>query len=81
MNSEQFGFVKSKIVNKNKNNLRINILDGIQNILPSGIYQQFQNEFSTLADGYKKNELIDDLGIGYFHLVQYLPIKRNQVNH
>jgi hypothetical protein len=69
MNSEQFGFVRrSKIVNKNENDIEIEILDGIQNILPYGVYQKFQVELSTLIDGYKKNELIDELGIGIYTL-------------
>jgi len=69
MNSEKYGFVKkSEIVNSNDQEVKINILDGIQNILPYGVYQQFQNEFSTLADGYKKNELVKENGIGIYSL-------------
>jgi len=69
LNSEKFGFVKkSKITNNNSSEVKVEYLDGIQNILPFGIYQQFQTEFSTLTDGYKKNELIPSLGIGVFSL-------------
>ena len=70
LNSDRFGFVKkSKIVIlNNNNNLEIDVLDGIQNILPYGVYQQFQNEYSTLIDGYKKSELLPKLGIGIFSL-------------
>jgi len=69
LNSEKFGFVKkSRIKNINSTKVTIEYLDGIQNILPYGIYQQFQTEFSTLVDGYKKSELITDLGIGVFSL-------------
>lgn len=69
LNSEKFGFVKkSKIKNINSFEVKVEYLDGIQNILPFGIYQQFQTEFSTLTDGYKKNELIPSLGIGVFSL-------------
>lgn len=68
-NSEKYGFIKSsKIRNISQQKVDLEILDGIQNILPSGLYQQFQNEYSTLADGYKKNELIIDFGIGVFSL-------------
>jgi len=67
--SEEYGFVKnSQLINIGKQELSINILDGIQNILPFGLYQQFQNELSTLADGYKKNELVQELGIGIYSL-------------
>lgn len=69
MNSEQFGFIKqSCLIYEGVNNIEINFLDGIQNILPYGIDQKFQNEFSTLADGYKKNELHLKYGIGIYSL-------------
>lgn len=67
--SEKYGFVKtSKIFNESKSKKEIEILDGIQNILPSGVSQKLQNEFSTLMDGYKKSELVPNYGIGVFSL-------------
>lgn len=67
--SSKFGFVKfSEIENKTDVSREIEILDGIRNILPSGVYHQLQNGFSTLVDGYKKNELIKNNGIGVFSL-------------
>ena len=69
LNSERFGFVrKSKITNHHTMQVAVEFLDGIQNILPFGIHQQFQLEFSTLADGYKKNELIQPWGLGVYAL-------------
>jgi hypothetical protein len=69
MNSDQFGFVKqSRIFNRADEKINIHIIDGIQNILPYGIYEQFQSQLSTLADGYKKNELIKDVGLGIYSL-------------
>ena len=74
--SEKFGFVKeSKIINDGKNNIHIDILDGITNILPSGIYQVLQNEFSTLIDGYKKSELLKQNGMGIYSLSSILTDK------
>mgnify|MGYP006277640833 CR=1 FL=1 len=68
-NSEKYGFVKkSKIVNNNNQAVSVKLLDGIQNILPYGIKRRFQNEYSTLADGYKKNELEADTGLGIYSL-------------
>ncbi len=65
----KFGFVKSTRISNNTNKVKeIEILDGIQNILPSGLNQQLQMGFSTLVDGYKKNELIDNTSIGIFSL-------------
>jgi len=67
--SEKYGFVKiSKIFNEAKTKREVEVLDGIQNILPSGVSHQLQNEFSTLIDGYKKSELISKYGVGVFSL-------------
>ncbi|NQT24111.1 hypothetical protein HQ585_02025 [candidate division KSB1 bacterium] len=69
MNSERFGFVKrSTLLNHNDQTVQINIVDGIQNILPFGINRRFQLEYSTLADGYKKNELDSETGLGIFRM-------------
>lgn len=67
--SDKYGFVKnSRIFNESKRAREIELLDGIQNLLPSGVSQKLQNEYSTLVDGYKKNELISKYGIGIFSL-------------
>ena len=34
----------------------VQVVDGIMNILPASVDQQFQNEFSILVDAYKRNE-------------------------
>ena len=67
--SEKYGFAKtSKIFNEAKIKREVEVLDGIQNILPSGVSHQLQNEFSTLIDGYKKSELISKYGLGVYSL-------------
>ena len=38
-------------------NVEINLLDGIQNILPYGVGSDLQNASSNLVDAYKRNEL------------------------
>jgi len=69
LNCEKFGFIKkSRIVNKNPESVGINIVDGIQNILPSGVDRKFQLEYSTLLDGYKKNELDPETGLALYTL-------------
>ena len=69
LNCDRFGFIKrSKILNNNSEKVKINILDGIQNILPPGTDRKFQLEYSNLLDGYKKNELIKNIGLGLFTL-------------
>lgn len=69
LNCERFGFIKkSKIINMNHNSIYINVLDGIQNLLPYGTDRKFQLEYSTLLDAYKKNELIEEIGLGLYTL-------------
>ncbi|MFC1569156.1 hypothetical protein ACFL4L_02870 [bacterium] len=61
LNSDVFGWIKrSRVINHSSELIDIQILDGIQNILPYGVDQKFQLEYSTLLDGYKKNELLDN---------------------
>jgi len=75
-NSEQFGFVrKSTIQNEGAEEIKVDILDGIQNILPYGLDYAFQNEYSNLLDAYKKNELIKETGLGLFSLSS-IPVDR-----
>ena len=76
MNSEKFGFVKrSHIVNQNRKPVAIDILDGMQNLLPAGIDRRFQQEYSTLVDGYKKNELLKETALGLF-LLSSIPVDK-----
>lgn len=76
MNSERFGWVrKSEIINTSKNRLEVEVLDGIQNILPFGIQRQTQMQYSTLMDAYKKNELVEGSNLGLFRMSS-IPVDR-----
>lgn len=67
--SDFFGFVrKSSLENKGDQALTINILDGIQNIMPDGVSSDLQNSTSNLVDAYKRNELDTSSGLGIFAL-------------
>ncbi|MBL7784366.1 MAG: hypothetical protein JNM36_00485 [Chitinophagales bacterium] len=67
--SEQFGFVKkSTLHNFSANHYPISVLDGIQNIMPSGVGSYLQNNTSNLVDAYKRNELHPQSGLGMFSL-------------
>ena len=67
--SERFGFVRSAAVtNRGGAPAQIELLDGIQNIMPYGLTRRFQVEFSTLADGYRESELVAPTGLGIFRL-------------
>ena len=67
--SNIYGFVrKSSLTNNGDKELRINILDGIQNIMPDGVSSDLQNAASILVDAYKRNELDSGSGMGIFAL-------------
>jgi hypothetical protein len=75
-NSEQFGFVrKVSLINSNPAAVQVNLIDGLQNLMPCGTGSQFQNDKSTLLDAYKRNELLSDTGLGLFRLSS-IPIDR-----
>jgi hypothetical protein len=44
------------------------LLDGIQNIVPRGLDQNFQLHYSNLGDAYKKNELLTQTQLGLYYL-------------
>lgn len=68
-NSEQFGFIKkSSLYNNSNESLKIDILDGIMNILPAGVDYDFQNAYSCLVDAYKKCELNPETKLGLYAL-------------
>ncbi|MGC9972478.1 MAG: hypothetical protein ABSE56_17990 [Bryobacteraceae bacterium] len=69
MTSEHFGFIRrSALVNLDAEPVEADLLDGIQNLMPHGLTRRFQMEYSTLADGYKENELEPETGLGLFKL-------------
>ncbi len=67
--SDKFGFIKtSEIQNLDHKQITIEILDGIQNILPCGIGADLQNNTSNLANAYKRNELVNMVKLGIYSL-------------
>ena len=71
--SNQFGFVKtSTIVNNSFKNISVTFLDGLQNILPSGVTSDLQNSRSNLVDAYKKSELLPEVGLGIYALSAFI---------
>lgn len=68
-NSNQFGFVrKSKIENLSEQSQKLEILDGIQNIVPYGVGSDLQNLSSNLVDAYKRSEIVEECGLGIYAL-------------
>jgi hypothetical protein len=75
-NSQQFGFVRRAwLVNSGTASTRVELLDGIQNLMPCGTGSQFNLEYSTLLDAYKKSELLTETGLGLFRL-SAIPVDR-----
>ena len=75
-NSDQFGWVKkSAITNLGSADVEVEMLDGIQNILPYGADFAFQNEYSNLLDAYKKSELLAESRLGLF-MLSSIPVDR-----
>lgn len=67
--SETYGFVRTvTFENLGTGELIVRSLDGIQNLVPYGLDEAFLNQFSNLADAYKKSELLENGGIGVFYL-------------
>ncbi len=80
MTTDRFGFVRrSAVANLLDGPVEIEILDGIQNLMPHGLTRRFQMEYSTLADGYKENELEPATGLGLFKLSS-IPADRPEPN-
>jgi hypothetical protein len=80
MLSDRFGFVRRAVLkNQSAKQVEIDLLDGIQNLMPAGLTRRFQLDYSTLADGYKENELIAETGLGLFKLSS-IPADRPEPN-
>ncbi|MBU1820032.1 MAG: hypothetical protein KKG00_00790, partial [Bacteroidetes bacterium] len=67
--SDTFGIVKKSFLsNLSGGSVDIELLDGVQNLLPYGVNADLQNRRSTLVDAYKKNELDTQTCLGVFSL-------------
>ena len=66
---ERFGFVRSCwLYNHGNRDCQVELLDGLQNILPFGATSVLQNTMSNLLDAYKRSELEPSTGLGIFAL-------------
>jgi hypothetical protein len=69
--SDKFGFVKTVWIHNLSSSdaaVQVELLDGVQNILPANITSTTQNAFSCLLDAYKRGELDLETGLGIFAL-------------
>ncbi len=66
---DRFGFIKSSwLQNHGNDTCRVELLDGLQNLLPYGASTRLQSGFSNLLNAYKRSELEPDSGLGIFAL-------------
>ena len=67
--SKRFGFLrKAEIKNNSAEKVQLEVLDGLQNILPYGVGEDLQKQSSNLVDAYKKCELNSASGLGVYSL-------------
>ena len=66
---DRFGFIKSGwLQNDGDTACQIDLLDGLQNLLPFGATTTLQTTMSSLLHAYKRNELEPNVGLGIFSL-------------
>jgi hypothetical protein len=67
--SDEYGFVKTSwLINTDSSSCQVDLIDGIQNLLPAQITSSTQNIFSPLLDAYKRSELDPETGLAIFAL-------------
>jgi len=67
--ADRFGFVKTSwLMNQAADPCRVEVLDGLQNLLPANVSETTQNTFSPLLDAYKKAELDEGTGLAVYSL-------------
>lgn len=65
--ADRFGWVRRAMLHNDTDQpIEVELLDGLQNVMPSGVEQKTQNVFSTLVDAYKKTEQVADTGMVLF---------------
>jgi len=67
--SDRYGLVRTaRLTNLATDACRVELLDGLQNVLPAGVTTALQSTMSNLLDAYKRAELDAETGLGLFTL-------------
>jgi hypothetical protein len=67
--SEHYGIVRSaRLENRGDDEARLEVLDGVQNIMPHGVTQGLADSSSCLTDAYKACERFDDGSLAVYSL-------------
>ena len=70
---DRFGFVRtSELRNTGTGEVRVELLDGLRNLLPPDVDRGAQSELSTLVDAYKQAESVDGLCAAIYSLSSIL---------
>jgi hypothetical protein len=69
LTSDAYGFVKRcELENRRSQNCELELIDGLQNVLPAGTPRHAQTNASSLVDAYKWNELFEHTGLAVYTL-------------
>ena len=69
LTSDDLGFIRScELENLGDTTLKVNLVDGLQNVMPAGAPRHTQSEASNLVNAYKWNELFAEAGLAVFAL-------------
>ncbi len=69
VSSDAYGFVRQvELANHGTTDCRIELIDGLQNLLPAGTPRSVQTSSSYLVDAYKWSELDEPTGLAHFTL-------------
>lgn len=67
--ADRYGWVRrAMLINDTDKSTEVELIDGLQNVMPSGVEQKTQNVFSTLVDAYKKTELVEGSDMVLFRM-------------
>lgn len=67
--SRRFGFVrKATLRNLGSETRTIELIDGFQNMMPCGVSDDFQNDYSILVDAYKRAEWVEGTSLRLIYL-------------
>ncbi|MBT8040421.1 MAG: hypothetical protein KJN78_09275 [Gammaproteobacteria bacterium] len=70
---ETLGFIrKAELRNDKSAAVDVRLIDGLQNLLPSGVGRSLQNDRSTLVDAYKQAEAVPEAKAGLYTLSSIL---------
>tara|TARA_S200000501_G_scaffold378864_1_gene444331 strand:+ start:829 stop:4248 length:3420 start_codon:yes stop_codon:yes gene_type:complete len=71
--SKEFGFVKqASIINYGKLKYNLSVIDGLQNIMASGIELQTQQSMSNLSNAYRYSEVLEESKCALYSLTSLL---------